>query len=132
MFLSRWFASVVPDIVRIPVYIVLIASVVALLQLLMQPFTQAFLASDIYSTYCSELYNTWKSRSLLIKTGGSFSLRRNRHRHRLHTLSTTRIIRELLETVRWGKLGSGDGVLAFVLAPELFSLIRHLMVLFNV
>ena len=130
-------APVVPDKVHIPVYIVVIATFVTLLQLLMQAFTP-----DVYKTLglfiplivvnCvilgrAEAFankNTvWDSALDGIGIGLGFTL----------SLTVIGLVRELLGSgSAFGlKLIPGDGILAFVLAPGAFLVIGYLMVLFN-
>jgi electron transport complex protein RnfE len=130
-------AKQVPDKVRIPVYIVLIASVVTVLQLLMQAFTPG-------------LYNTLGIfiplivvNCIILGRAEAFASKNNVADSTLDgigigvgfTLSLTAIglVRELLgSTSAFGvKLIDGDGILAFVLAPGAFLVLGYLMVLFN-
>lgn len=130
-------ASVVPDKVRIPVYIVLIASVVTVLQLLMQAFTPGlyntlgiFIPLIVVNCIILGRAEAFASKNGVgasaldgIGIGIGFTL----------SLTTIGLIRELLGSLSaFGvKLGSGDGVLAFVLAPGAFLVLGYLMVLFN-
>lgn len=130
-------APVVPDKVHIPVYIVVIATFVTLLQLLMQAFTP-----DVYKTLglfiplivvnCvilgrAEAFankNTvWDSALDGIGIGLGFTL----------SLTVIGIVREILGSgaVFGWKFISGDGMLAFVMAPGAFIVLGYLMVLFN-
>ncbi len=130
-------APVVPDKVHIPVYIVVIATFVTVLQLLMQAFTP-----DVYKTLglfiplivvnCiilgrAEAFankNTvWDSALDGISIGLGFTL----------SLTVIGIVREILGSgaVFGWKFISGDGMLAFVMAPGAFIVLGYLMVLFN-
>jgi len=130
-------APVVPDKVHIPVYIVVIATFVTVLQLLMQAFTP-----DVYKTLglfiplivvnCiilgrAEAFankNTvWDSALDGIGIGLGFTL----------SLTVIGIVREILGSgaVFGWKFISGDGMLAFVMAPGAFIVLGYLMVLFN-
>ena len=130
-------APVVPDKVRIPVYIVVIATFVTVLQLLMQAFVP-----DIYETLglfiplivvnCivlgrAEAFANKNSvgDSALdgIGIGLGFTL----------SLTVIGIVREILGSgsVFGWKFLAGDGILAFVMAPGAFLVLGYLMVLFN-
>ena len=130
-------APAVPDKVRIPVYIVVIATFVTVLQLMMQAFVP-----DIYETLglfiplivvnCivlgrAEVFANKNSvlDSALdgIGIGIGFTL----------SLTVIGIIREVLGSgsVFGLKFIPGDGVLAFVMAPGAFIVLGYLMVLFN-
>ena len=130
-------APAVPDKVRIPVYIVVIATFVTVLQLMMQAFVP-----DIYETLglfiplivvnCIELGRAEafaNKNSVLdsaldgIGIGIGFTL----------SLTVIGIIREVLGSgsVFGLKFIPGDGVLAFVMAPGAFIVLGYLMVLFN-
>lgn len=130
-------APIVPDKVHIPVYIVVIATFVTVLQLLMQAFVPA-----VYSTLglfiplivvnCivlgrAEAYankNTVFDSALDgLGIGIGFTL----------SLTVIGIIREILGSgsVFGWKFIAGDGILAFVMAPGAFMVLGYLMVLFN-
>ncbi len=130
-------APVVPDKVHIPVYIVVIATFVTVLQLLMQAFVP-----DVYKTLglfiplivvnCiilgrAEAFankNTvWDSALDGIGIGLGFTL----------SLTVIGIVREILGSgaVFGWKFITGDGMLAFVMAPGAFIVLGYLMVLFN-
>ena len=130
-------APVVPDKVHIPVYIVVIATLVTVLQLLMQAFVP-----DVYKTLglfiplivvnCiilgrAEAFankNTvWDSALDGIGIGLGFTL----------SLTVIGIVREILGSgaVFGWKFITGDGMLAFVMAPGAFIVLGYLMVLFN-
>ena len=130
-------APVVPDKVRIPVYIVIIATFVTVLQLMMQAFVP-----DIYETLglfiplivvnCivlgrAEAFANKNSvgDSALdgIGVGIGFTL----------SLTVIGIVREILGSgsVFGWKFIPGDGILAFVMAPGAFMVLGYLMVLFN-
>ena len=130
-------APVVPDKVHIPVYIVLIATFVTVLQLLMQAFVP-----DVYETLglfiplivvnCIVLgrAEAFASKSSVgdsaldgIGIGIGFTL----------TLTVIGSVREILGSgsVFGWKFIAGDGILAFVMAPGAFIVLGYLMVLFN-
>lgn len=130
-------APVVPDKVRIPVYIVVIATFVTVLQLAMQAFVP-----DVYETLglfiplivvnCivlgrAEAFANKNSvgDSALdgIGIGLGFTL----------SLTVIGIVREILGSgsVFGWKFIAGDGILAFVMAPGAFLVLGYLMVLFN-
>lgn len=130
-------APVVPDKVHIPVYIVIIATFVTVLQLLMQAFVP-----DVYKTLglfiplivvnCIVLgraeafanKNTVLDSTLDgIGIGIGFTL----------SLTVIGIVREILGSgsVFGAKFIAGDGILAFVMAPGAFLVLGYLMVLFN-
>lgn len=130
-------APAIPDKVHIPVYIVVIATFVTILQLLMQAYVPA-----IYSTLglfiplivvnCIVLgraeafankNGVWMSALDGLGVGLGFTL----------SLTVIGIIREILGngSVFGWKFIPGDGILAFVLAPGAFLVIGYLMVLFN-
>ena len=130
-------APVVPDKVHIPVYIVVIATFVTVLQLLMQAFTP-----DVYKTLglfiplivvnCiilgrAEAFanknGVWDSALDGIGIGLGFTL----------SLTVIGIVREILGSgaVFGFKFITGDGILAFVMAPGAFLVLGYLMVFFN-
>ncbi len=130
-------APVVPDKVHIPVYIVVIATFVTLLQLLMQAYVP-----DVYDTLglfiplivvnCIVLgrAEAFASKNSVgdsaldgIGIGLGFTV----------TLTIIGIVREILGSgsVFGWKFISGDGILAFVMAPGAFLVLGYLMVLFN-
>ena len=130
-------APLVPDKVHIPVYIVVIATFVTLLQLLMQAYVP-----DVYETLglfiplivvnCIVLgraeafaskNSVWDSTLDGIGIGLGFTV----------TLTIIGIVREILGSgsVFGWKFIPGDGILAFVMAPGAFIVLGYLMVLFN-
>ena len=130
-------APVVPDKVHIPVYIVVIATFVTVLQLLMQAFVP-----DVYETLglfiplivvnCIVLgrAEAFASKNGVLDStldgigiGIGFTL----------SLTVIGIVREILGSgsVFGWKFIAGDGVLAFVMAPGAFLVLGYLMVLFN-
>ena len=130
-------SPVVPDKVHIPVYIVVIATFVTLLQLLMQAYTP-----EVYETLglfiplivvnCIVLgraeafaskNSVWDSTLDGIGIGIGFTL----------SLTVIGIVREVLGSgsVFGWKFIAGDGILAFVMAPGAFLVLGYLMVLFN-
>lgn len=130
-------APVVPDKVHIPVYIVVIATFVTVLQLLLQAYAPA-----VYSTLglfiplivvnCIVL---GRAEAFANKNGALDSALDGIGIGLGFTLSLTviGIVREILGSLSifgW-KFLPGDGVLAFVLAPGAFIVLGYLMVLFN-
>ncbi len=130
-------APVVPDKVHIPVYIVVIATFVTLLQLLMQAYVP-----DVYETLglfiplivvnCIVLgrAEAFASKNSVgdsaldgIGIGIGFTL----------SLTVIGIVREILGSgsIFGWKFIASDGVLAFVMAPGAFLVLGYLMVLFN-
>ena len=130
-------APAVPDKVRIPVYIVVIATFVTLLQLLMQAFVP-----DVYNTLglfiplivvnCIVLgrAEAFANKNGVVDSaldgigiGIGFTL----------SLTVIGIVREILGSgsIFGWKFIPGDGILAFVMAPGAFLVLGYLMVLFN-
>ena len=130
-------APVVPDKVHIPVYIVVIATFVTVLQFIMQAYTP-----DAYKTLglfiplivvnCIVLgraeafankHGVLESLLDGIGVGLGFTV----------SLTVIGIVREILGSgsVFGWKFLSGDGILAFVMAPGAFMVLGYLMVLFN-
>lgn len=130
-------APIVPDKVHIPVYIVVIATFVTVLQLLMQAFTP-----DVYKTLglfiplivvnCIVLgrAEAFASKNGIVDSaldglgiGFGFTM----------SLTVLGLVREILgsgSAFGW-KFISGDGLLVFVMAPGAFIALGYLMVLFN-
>ena len=130
-------APIVPDKVHIPVYIVVIATFVTVLQLVMQAFTPGAYATlglfiPLIVVNCIVLgraeafankHNVWESALDGIGVGLGFTL----------SLTVIGLVREVLGSgaaFGW-KFMPGDGVLAFVMAPGAFIALGYLMVLFN-
>ena len=130
-------APVVPDKVHIPVYIVVIATFVTLLQLLMQAFVPGVyqtlgLFIPLIAVNCIVLgraeafankHGVLESALDGIGVGLGFTL----------SLTVIGIVREILGSgsVFGWKFIPGDGILAFVMAPGAFMVLGYLMVLFN-
>ena len=130
-------APLVPDKVHIPVYIVVIATFVTVLQRLMQAFVPAVYATlglfiPLIVVNCIVLGRAEafaNKNSVLdsaldgIGIGIGFTL----------SLTVIGIIREVLGSgsVFGWKFIAGDGILAFVMAPGAFMVLGYLMVLFN-
>ena len=130
-------APVVPDKVHIPVYIVVIATFVTILQFAMQAYTP-----DMYKTLglfiplivvnCIVLgrAEAFASKNGIVDSaldglgiGFGFTM----------SLTVLGLVREILgsgSAFGW-KFISGDGILAFVMAPGAFLVLGFLMVLFN-
>ncbi len=130
-------APIVPDKVHIPVYIVVIATFVTVLQLVMQAFTPGAYATlglfiPLIVVNCIVLgraeafankHNVWESALDGIGVGLGFTL----------SLTVIGLVREVLGSgaaFGW-KFMPGDGVLAFVMAPGAFLVLGYLMVIFN-
>ena len=130
-------APMVPDKVHIPVYIVVIATFVTVLQLLMQAFVPSVYATlglfiPLIVVNCIVLgraeafanKNTVGASALDgIGVGLGFSV----------SLTVIGLVREILGSgslFGW-KIFPGDGVLAFVMAPGAFLVLGYLMALFN-
>ena len=130
-------APVVPDKVHIPVYIVVIATFVTVLQLLMQAYVP-----DVYETLglfiplivvnCIVL---GRAEAFASKNGVGDSALDGIGIGIGFTVSLTviGIVREFLGSgsVFGWKFIAGDGILAFVMAPGAFLVLGYLMVLFN-
>ena len=130
-------APAVPDKVRIPVYIVIIATFVTVLQLLMQAFVPTVydtlgLFIPLIVVNCivlgrAEAFANKNSVGASALDGIGIGLG--------STLSLTviGIVREILGSgsVFGWKFIPGDGILAFVMAPGAFIALGYLMVLFN-
>jgi electron transport complex protein RnfE len=130
-------AKQVPDKVRIPVYIVLIASVVTVLQLLMQAYTPAlyetlgiFIPLIVVNCIVLGRAEAFASKNSVMDSmldgigiGLGFTV----------SLTVIGIVREILGSgsLFGFKFISGDGILAFILAPGAFIVLGYLMVLFN-
>ena len=130
-------APVVPDKVHIPVYIVVIATFVTILQFAMQSYTP-----DMYKTLglfiplivvnCIVLgrAEAFASKNGIVDSaldglgiGFGFTM----------SLTVLGLVREILgsgSAFGW-KFISGDGILVFVMAPGAFIALGYLMVLFN-
>ena len=131
-------APVVPDKVHIPVYIVIIATFVTLVQFLMQAYTPAMyetlgLFIPLIVVNCIILgraeafaskHGIWDSALDGIGTGLGFT----------GALTVLGAVREILgsgSVFGWNFIGGHDGMLAFVMAPGAFLCLGYLMVLFN-
>ena len=130
-------APVVPDKVHIPVYIVVIATFVTILQFAMQAYTPAMYATlglfiPLIVVNCIVLgrAEAFASKNGILDSaldglgiGCGFTL----------SLTAIGIVREILGSgsVFGLKLISGDGILVFVMAPGAFLALGYLMVLFN-
>ena len=130
-------APAVPDKVHIPVYIVVIATFVTVLQLLMQAFVPSVyetlgLFIPLIVVNCIVLgraesfagkHNALESALDGVGIGLGFTL----------ALTVLGLVREVLGSgSAFGfKFIPGDGILAFVMAPGAFLVLGYLMVLFN-
>ena len=130
-------APAVPDKVHIPVYIVVIATFVTVLQLLMQAFVPSVyetlgLFIPLIVVNCIVLgraeafagkHNALESALDGVGIGLGFTL----------ALTVIGLVREVLGSgSAFGfKFIPGDGILAFVMAPGAFLVLGYLMVLFN-
>lgn len=130
-------AGLIPNKVRIPAYIVVIASFVTVLQLVMQAFVPSLyetlgLFIPLIVVNCIVLgraeafankHSVLDSALDGIGIGLGFTL----------SLTVIGLIRELLGNLSlfgW-KFATGDGILAFVLAPGAFLVLGYLMVIFR-
>ena len=130
-------SPMVPDKVHIPVYIVVIATFVTVLQLLMQAFVPTVYESlglfiPLIVVNCIVLgraeafaskNGVWASALDGLGIGLGFTL----------ALTVIGLVREVLGSgslFGW-KFIAGDGMLAFVLAPGAFMVLGYFMVLFN-
>ena len=130
-------APVVPDKVHIPVYIVVIATFVTLLQFLMQAFVPSVYATlglfiPLIVVNCIVL---GRAEAFANKNGIFDSALDGVGVGLGFTVSLTVIgmVREILGSgsVFGWKFIAGDGMLAFVMAPGAFLVLGYLMVLFN-
>ena len=130
-------APVVPDKVHIPVYIVIIATFVTLLQLLMQAFVP-----DIYATL-GLFIPLIVVNCIVLGRAEAFANKNTVFDSALDglgvglgftcSLTVLGIVREILGSgsVFGWKFITGDGILAFIMAPGAFLVLGYLMVLFN-
>ncbi len=130
-------APVVPDKVRIPVYIVIIATFVTVLQLLMQAYVPAiyetlglFIPLIVVNCIVLGRAEAFANKNSVVDSaldglgiGIGFTM----------SLTVIGIVREILGSgsVFGWKFIAGDGILAFVMAPGAFLVLGYLMVLFN-
>ena len=130
-------APVVPDKVRIPVYIVVIATFVTVLQFLMQAFVPAvyetlglFIPLIVVNCIVLGRAEAFANKNSVVDSaldglgiGIGFTM----------SLTVIGIVREILGngSVFGWKFIAGDGILAFVMAPGAFLVLGYLMVLFN-
>ena len=130
-------APVVPDKVHIPVYIVVIATFVTLLQLLMQAFVPSvyqtlglFIPLIVVNCVVLGRAEAFANKNGVLASaldgigvGIGFTL----------SLTVIGIVREILGSgsIFGWKFIAGDGILAFVTAPGAFMVLGYLMVLFN-
>ncbi len=130
-------APAVPDKVHIPVYIVVIATFVTVLQFLMQAFTPAIYATlglfiPLIVVNCIVLgrAEAYANKNGIVDSaldglgvGLGFTA----------SLTVIGLVREILGSgSTFGfKFIPGDGILAFVMAPGAFLVLGYLMVLFN-
>lgn len=130
-------APVVPDKVHIPVYIVVIATFVTILQFAMQAYTPAMYATlglfiPLIVVNCIVL---GRAEAFANKNGILDSALDGLGIGLGFTLSLTvlGIVREILGSgsIFGFKFITGDGMLAFVMAPGAFLALGYLMVLFN-
>lgn len=130
-------AGWIPSKVRIPSYIVVIASLVTILQLLMQVFVPSlyetlglFIPLIVVNCIVLGRAEAFANRNTVLNsacdgigTGLGFTL----------SLTVLGLVREVLgsgSAFGW-KFLEGDGILAFVLAPGAFIALGYLMVLYN-
>jgi electron transport complex protein RnfE len=129
--------NIIPDKVRIPAFIVVIASFVTVIQLLMQAYLPSLYKSlgifiPLIVVNCIIL---GRAEAFASKNGAFDSALDGLGIGLGFTLSLTLIgaVRELLGSgaIFGQSLISGDGMLIFVLAPGGFLVLGYLMVLFN-
>ena len=129
--------NLIPDKVRIPAFIVVIASFVTVIQLLMQAYLPSLykslgIFSPLIVVNCIIL---GRAEAFASKNGAFDSALDGLGIGLGFTLSLTLIgaVRELLGSgaIFGQSLISGDGMLIFVLAPGGFLVLGYLMVLFN-
>ena len=130
-------APVVPDKVHIPVYIVVIATFVTVLQFIMQAYTPdayktlgLFIPLIVVNCIVLGRAEAYANKNTVLDSaldglgiGLGFTL----------SLTVIGIVREILGSgsVFGWKFIAGDGILAFVMAPGAFMVLGYLMVLFN-
>ena len=130
-------APVVPDKVHIPVYIVVIATFVTILQFAMQAYTPAmyttlglFIPLIVVNCIVLGRAEAFASKNRILDSaldgfgiGLGFTL----------SLTILGIVREILGSgsVFGYRFITGDGILVFVMAPGAFLALGYLMVLFN-
>lgn len=130
-------APVVPDKVHIPVYIVVIATFVTILQFAMQAYTPAmyttlglFIPLIVVNCIVLGRAEAFASKNGILDSaidgfgiGLGFTL----------SLTVLGIVREILGSgsVFGYRFITGDGILVFVMAPGAFPALGYLMVLFN-
>ena len=130
-------APAVPDKVHIPVYIVVIATFVTVLQLLMQAYVPAVYATlglfiPLIVVNCIVLgrAEAFANKNGIIDSaldglgvGLGFTV----------SLTVIGLVREILGNGSFFgfKFIAGDGILAFIMAPGAFLVLGYLMVLFN-
>ncbi len=130
-------APVVPDKVHIPVYIVVIATFVTVLQFIMQAYTPAmyqtlglFIPLIVVNCIVLGRAEAFANKNTVVDSaldglgvGIGFTL----------SLTVIGMVREILGSgsVFGWKFISGDGKLAFVMATGAFIVLGYLMVLFN-
>lgn len=131
-------APVVPDKVHIPVYIVVIATFVTILQFAMQAYTPAmyttlglFIPLIVVNCIVLGRAEAFASKNGILDSaldgfgiGLGFTL----------SLTILGIVREILGSgsVFGYRFITGDGILVFVMAPGAFLALGYLMVLFNI
>ena len=129
--------KVIPDQVRLPAYIVIVASLVTVTELLIKAYLPSiYEALGIYIPLivvnCIILgraeafackHNCWESALDGIGIGLGFTM----------SLTIIGIVREILGSgsIFGWKFIAGDGILAFVMAPGAFMVLGYLLVLFN-
>ena len=130
-------APAVPDKVRIPVYIVVIATFVTVLQLLMQAYVPSvydtlglFIPLIVVNCIVLGRAEAFANKNSVgasaldgLGVGLGFTL----------SLTVIGVVREILGSgsVFGWKFIPGDGIMAFVMAPGAFIALGYLMVLFN-
>lgn len=130
-------AGLIPNKVRIPAYIVIIASFVTVLQLLMQAYLPSlyetlglFIPLIVVNCIVLGRAEAFANKNSVLDSafdgigiGLGFTL----------SLTVIGLVREILGglSVFGWKFSGGDGILAFVLAPGAFLVLGYLMVIFR-
>lgn len=130
-------APIVPDKVHIPVYIVVIATFVTIVQFIMQAYTP-----EMYKTL-GIFIPLIVVNCIVLGRAEAFACKHNVIDSALDglgiglgftmSLTVIGIIRELIGSgaIFGQKIISGDGILVFIMAPGAFIVLGYLMVLFN-
>ena len=118
------FAKMIPDKVRIPSYIVIIASFVTVLQLLMQAYVP-----DLYASL-GLFIPLIVVNCIILGRAEAFANKNTPGDSALDGIGIGLGFTIALTVIGF-KLAEGDGILAFVLAPGAFLVLGYLMVIFR-